>query len=89
MVPEEYHKYLSLFNKKKSKQFPPARPWDHKIKIKPIFQPKAFKPYKLFFAEIKEQEKFVKENLQKGYIKHSKSLIASPFFFVAKKNGKL
>ena len=89
MVPEEYHKYLSPFNKKKSKQFPPARPWDHKIKIKPIFKPKAFKPYKLFFAEIKEQEKFVKENLQKGYIKHSKSLIASPFFFVAKKNGKL
>ena len=30
---------------------------------KPIFEPKASKPYKLLFAEIKEQEKFVEENL--------------------------
>jgi len=57
--------------------------------MKPTFEPKAFKPYKLFFTEIKKQEKFIKENLQKEYIKYSKSLMASPFFFVAKKNGKL
>jgi len=31
--------------------------------MKPTFEPKAFKPYKLSFAEIKEQEKFVEENL--------------------------
>jgi len=31
--------------------------------MKPIFEPKAFKPYKLFFAEIKEEEKFVEKNL--------------------------
>jgi len=31
--------------------------------MKLIFELKAFKPYKLSFAEIKEQEKFVKENL--------------------------
>jgi len=89
MVLEEYHKYLSLFDEKKSKQFPLARTWDHKIEMKPTFKPKAFKPYKFFFAEIKEQEKFVKENLQKEYIKHSKSLIASLFFFMAKKDRKL
>ena len=89
MVSEEYHKYLLLFNKKKSEQFPPARTWDHKIEIKPTFEPKAFKLYKLFFAEIKKQENFVEENLQKGYIKHSKSPMVLPFFFVAKKNRKL
>jgi len=63
MVPEEYHEYLSLFDEKKSERFPPARTWDHKIEMKPTFEPKAFKPYKLSFAEIKEQEKFVEENL--------------------------
>ena len=89
MVPEEYHKYLSLFDEKKSKQFLPARTWDHKIEMKPTFEPKAFKPYKFSFVEIKEQEKFVEENLRKGYIKHSKSPMALPFFFVAKKGGKL
>jgi len=31
--------------------------------MKPTFKPKAFKPYKLSFAEIKEQENFVEENL--------------------------
>ena len=65
MVLEEYHEYLSLFDEKKSERFPPARTWDHKIKMKPTFEPKAFKPYKLSFAEIKEQEKFVEENLRK------------------------
>ena len=89
MVPEEYHKYLSLFDEKKSERFPPARTWDHKIEMKPTFEPKAFKPYKLSFAEIKEQEKFIEENLRKGYIKHLKSPMASSFFFVAKKDGKL
>ena len=89
MVSEEYHKYLLLFDKKKSERFPPARTWDHKIETKLTFEPKAFKLYKLSFAEIKEQEKFVKENLWKGYIKHSKSPMALPFFFVAKNDGKL
>ena len=32
MVLEEYHKYLSLFNEKKSEQFPPARPWTTRSK---------------------------------------------------------
>ena len=89
MVLEEYHKYLLLFDEKKSEWFPSARTWDHKIKMKPTFESKAFKPYKLSFAEIKEQEKFVEENLQKEYIKHSKSLMTLPFFFMAKKDRKL
>jgi len=54
MVPEEYHEYLSLFDEKKSKQFLPARTWDHTIEMKLIFKPKAFKSYKLSFTEIKE-----------------------------------
>jgi hypothetical protein len=34
-------------------------------------------------------DKFLKENLEKGYIKPSQSPMASPFFFVKKKDGKL
>src|SRR6266567_5992850 len=34
------------------------------------------------------QEDFVKEHLKKGYIRPSKSPMASPFFFVSKKDGK-
>jgi RNase H-like domain found in reverse transcriptase/Reverse transcriptase (RNA-dependent DNA polymerase) len=36
-----------------------------------------------------ELDKFLKENLDKGYIKLSQSPMASPFFFVKKKDGKL
>ena len=68
MVPEEYHKYLSPFNKKKSKQFPPARPWDHKIKIKPIFKPKAFKPYKLFLQKLKSRRNLLKKIYKKDIL---------------------
>ena len=65
IVPQEYHKYLLLFNKKKSEQFPPARPQDHKIKIKPTFKPKAFKPYKLFLQKLKSRRNLLKKIYKK------------------------
>ena len=34
-------------------------------------------------------KKFIKEQLEKGYIRKSKSLNASAFFFIKKKDGKL
>jgi hypothetical protein len=40
-------------------------------------------------AEQLELDKFLKENLEKGYIRPSQSPMASPFFFVSKKDGKL
>ena len=39
--------------------------------------------------EQKELDAFLEENLRKGYIRPSKSPIASPVFFVKKKDGKL
>jgi hypothetical protein len=58
--------------------------------MKPGFEPKSFKAYSLTPEEHNQQEKFVKENFEKGYIRPSKSPMASPFFFVAKKEkGKL
>jgi hypothetical protein len=48
-----------------------------------------FKNYNLTPAEQLKLDKFLKENLEKGYIRPSQSQMASPFFFVSKKNGKL
>ena len=39
--------------------------------------------------EQQELEKFLEDNLRKGYIQTSKSPIASPVFFIKKKDGKL
>ena len=89
LVPEEYHKYLDVFDEEKANRYPDSRPWDHKIEMKPGFEPRSFKTYNLTPEEQTELDKFLKENLDKGYIKPSESPMASPFFFVKKKDGKL
>jgi hypothetical protein len=39
--------------------------------------------------EQKEMDKFIKDNLDKGYIRPSQSPMASPTFFIKKKDGGL
>jgi len=87
LVPKEYHLYLHLFDKKSSERFPEPRSWDHKIEMKADFEPKVFKKYNLSSIEQKELDKFIDKNLEKGYIVPSQSPMASPFFFVSKKDG--
>jgi hypothetical protein len=89
LVLAEYHKYLDIFSKEKAHCFPKSRPWNHKIKMKEGFEPKSFKNYNLTPAEQLELDKFLKENLEKGYIQPFQSPMASPFFFVSKKDSKL
>jgi hypothetical protein len=89
LVPAEYHEYLDIFSEEKAHCFPKSRPWDHKIEMKEGFEPKSFKNYNLTPAEQLKLDKFLKENLKKEYIRPSQSPMASPFFFVSKKDGKL
>src|SRR5271168_3060712 len=89
LVPEKYHEYLDVLDKEKANRFPEERSWDHKIEMKEGFEPKSFKTYNLTPEEQVKQDKFIKENLEKGYIRPSQSPMASPFFFVKKKDGKL
>ena len=48
-----------------------------------------FKTYNLTPEEQRELDNWIKENLEKGYIRPSQSPMASPFFYVKKKDGKL
>ena len=57
--------------------------------MKDGFKPKSFKNYNLTLEEQIELDIFLKDNLDKGYIQPSQSPMASPFFFVKKKDGKL
>ena len=88
-IPKEFHEFLDVFSEEKAARFPESRPWDHKIELKDTFVPKSFKTYNLTPQEQVELDKFLKENLEKGYIRPSQSPMASPFFFVDKKDGKL
>jgi hypothetical protein len=78
-----------LFNEKTASRFPGPRPWDPSIDLKPDFTPKRGKIYSLSPKEDRELDALIKENLEKGYIRESQSPQASPFFFVAKKDGRL
>ena len=51
--------------------------------MKPGFKPKSFKMYNLTLEEQIELDKFLKENLDKGYIKPSQSPMTS--FFLRRK----
>jgi len=61
--------------------------WDHAIDFKEIFKLQKRKIYPLSKNEREEVQKFVEDQLRKGYIRPSKSPQASPVFFVGKKNG--
>ena len=89
LIPEEYPKYLDVFSKEKVAQFPKSRSWDHKIEMKEGFEPKSLKNYNLTPAEQLKLDKFLKEILEKSYIQPSQSPMASLFFFISKKDGKL
>ena len=89
MLPKEYHEFLNVFSEEKAARFPESKEWDHKIDMKEGFEPKSFKNYNLTPEEQIKLDKFLKENLDKGYIHLSQSPMASPFFVVKKKDGKL
>ena len=67
-IPEEFHEYLDIFSEEKVARFPKPRTWNHKIEMKETFVPKSFKTYNLTPQEQIELDKFLKDNLDKGYI---------------------
>lgn len=90
MVPKEYHTHAKVFSEEESHRLPKHQPWDHAIDLAPD-APETLKSkvYPMPNNEQSALDDFIKENLQKGYIVPSKSPMASPVFFVKKKDGKL
>ena len=89
-IPNEYKRHAKVFSEEESHRFPPPRPWDHEIALKPEAPDHIdCKVYPLNQTEDKALEEFLDEQLAKGYIRPSKSQYAAPFFFVKKKDGKL
>jgi ADP-heptose:LPS heptosyltransferase len=87
LLPEHYQEYKQVFEKAASERFPERKPWDHTIDLKEDFVPRDCKIYPLTPSEDTLMNNFLDKNLAKGYIQPSKSPMASPFFFVAKKDA--
>jgi hypothetical protein len=85
VLPEQYQDYASVFDKRTLERMPIERPWDHAIDLKDGFVPKDCKIYPMSLIEQEKLDEFIDENMRKGYIRPSKSPMASLFFFVSKK----
>lgn len=88
-VPTEYHDLGELFSKKKANELPARGPHDHKIPLTPDAKPYFGPIYKLSPIELETLSKYIEENLQKGFIRHSQSPYGAPVLFAKKKDGSL
>lgn len=84
LLPEVYHKYLSVFSKDEADRLPPHRPSDHRIILKPGSEAPWGPLYGMSREELLVLQKYIKENLQKGFIRPSSSPASSPVLFVKK-----
>jgi hypothetical protein len=87
-VPEQYKNYSDVFSKEKAKRFPPTREDDHQIKFTENV-PKYFKAdvYSLMIDQTTFLRKWLDKELDKGFIRPSKSPYPCLTFLIEKKNG--
>jgi hypothetical protein len=69
MLPAEYRRFAAVFSEEESQCFPPLRVWDHTITLKHD-TPEVIncKVYPMSRIEDKALDKFIDEQLAKGYI---------------------
>jgi len=65
---------------------PTRKVWDHTIDLKEMFKPQKERIYPLSKNEREKVQKFMNNQLKKGYIRPSKSPQMSLVFFVGKKD---
>ncbi|KAG5728483.1 hypothetical protein E4T56_gene19562 [Termitomyces sp. T112] len=89
VVPPYLHAFEDVFSKASFDSLPEHKRWDHAIELVPNSTPSSCKVYSLTPQEQDELNVFLQENLDLGCIHPSKSLMASPVFFIKKKDGSL
>jgi transposase InsO family protein len=84
-VPEELKDFLDVFDEKEFNQLPPHRPYDCEINLTPdIGLPPVGRPYNMTLEENEVLRDWLKENVDKGFIRRSSSPFGAPCFFVKK-----
>jgi predicted aspartyl protease len=68
MIPEEYHEFLDLFDRTKAQGLPPHCPYDHKINLKPGFDPPFGPLYPMSRKELEILKGWLEEHLPKNFI---------------------
>ena len=88
-IPDKYWSFTKVFSEEASHRLLAHRPWDHAIDLIPGKTMKNSGIYRLTPSESAALKEYIMEHLWKGFIRPSSSSMASPFFFVDKKDGKL
>src|SRR5882724_8126065 len=89
IVPQPYQEFKDVFTKESFDELPDWKTWDHAIELIPDAQMFSTKVYPLEPVEQKQLDEFLEENLKSRCIHPSKSPMASPVFFIKKKDGSL
>ena len=89
-MPQEYHKYLDVFEEGEKTKLPPHRRGvDLEIKLEEGEGLQIQKIYALSQDELKELWSYIKQNEERGWIRETYSDGGSPIMFVKKKDRKL
>ncbi|KAF9798783.1 hypothetical protein IEO21_10657 [Rhodonia placenta] len=90
LIPEYLHEFGDVFSQKKSERMPERKPYDHGIDFEEgAALPRPAKLYPMSPKERNSLDEWIDDELRKGYIRKSKSPLASPVFFVKKHDGGL
>ena len=87
-VPEEYHKFMDVFDKAKAKTLAQHRSYDLKINLEGDSIPPLGQIYSMSQAELKTLREFLDDHIAAGFIRPSQSPHGAPVLFV-KKDGSL
>jgi hypothetical protein len=88
-VPAWVEDFSDVFDKESFDALPERRTCDHTIELVPDAKPANCKVYPISPLEQKELDAFIEDGLSTGRIRPSKSPMASPVFFIKKKDGSL
>ena len=88
-LPKEYHEFADVFSKKEAEKLPEHRKYDHHIPLQEGTTPPFGPVYSLSPRELEVLQKYIDDNLRKGFIKHSQSPCGAPILFVKKPDGNL
>jgi hypothetical protein len=86
-LPQHLHRHLATFSKQDANMLPPHRAYDHHIELQG--QPRYGPLYSMSYEELEVLRDYLKENLEKGFIRSSSSPVSSPVLFVKKPGGGL
>jgi len=88
-IPAHLREFANVFLKEGFDELPPHREWDHVIELVPGAKLRDCKIYPLSLGQQRELDTFIEDNLSSQQICPSKSLLASLFFFIQKKDSSL